>query len=310
MSPRVAIVIAILIVVAFAGFTMPFTVEQTEQAIILQFGEPIRKIEQPGLYFKLPWQSYISYDKRVVGFDLPPAGVNSADQKPMIVDAYARYRITDPLQFYKSVGTEQVARARLVPIMTNSVQNSINHVNLADVVSGQREQTMTQIRESVDAQAKSFGITITDVRLRRIDLPPANSNFIYARMKADREREAAQLRAEGDQQAQQITASADRQKIEILAEAKKESQILRGQGDADSIKIYADAFGQDKDFFAFYRSLEAYRNALVSQDTTFVLSPNDEFFRYLAGPLSASGTGLPSGGSGTGAPAAAAAPAH
>jgi membrane protease subunit HflC len=281
MSPRFAFAIVLLIVLVFAGLTMPFIVEQTEQAIVLQFGDPIRnKIEEPGLYFKLPYQSVIIYDKRVVGFDLPPAGVNSADQKPMIVDAYTRYRITDPLKFYQTVGTEQIARSRLVPIITNSVQNSINHVKLADVVSGKREDTMKQIYESVDAQAKSFGITITDVRLRRIDLPPTNSNAIYVRMKSDREREAAQLRAEGDQRAKQITAGADRQKIEILAEAQKSAQIAKGQGDADSIKISADAFGRDKDFFAFYRSLEAYKNALGGQDTTFVLSPDSEFFRY------------------------------
>ncbi|HEV8026155.1 MAG TPA: protease modulator HflC [Stellaceae bacterium] len=281
MSPRFAVAIVLLIVLVFAGLTMPFIVEQTEQAIVLQFGDPIRnKIEEPGLYFKLPYQSVIIYDKRVVGFDLPPAGVNSADQKPMIVDAYTRYRITDPLKFYQTVGTEQIARSRLVPIITNSVQNSINHVKLADVVSGKREDTMKQIYESVDAQAKSFGITITDVRLRRIDLPPTNSNAIYVRMKSDREREAAQLRAEGDQLAKQITAGADRQKIEILAEAQKSAQIAKGQGDADSIKISADAFGRDKDFFAFYRSLEAYKNALGGQDTTFVLSPDSEFFRY------------------------------
>jgi membrane protease subunit HflC len=302
MSPRVALAIALLIVLVFAAFTMPFTVEQTEQAIVLQFGEHKRTIEEPGLYFKLPWQSYVGYDKRVVGFDLPPAAVNSADQKPMIVDAYTRYRIIDPLQFYQSVGTEQIARSRLVPIITNAVQNSINHVKLGDVVSGKREETMREIFESVDAQAKAFGIKIADVRLRRVDLPPTNSNAIYIRMKSDREREAAQLRAEGEQLAKQITANADRQKIEILAEAQKEAQIAKGEGDAASIKIYADAFGQDKDFFAFYRSLEAYRSALSSQDTTFVLSPGDEFFRYLSGPAGAA----PSGGSE--APATAAAP--
>jgi modulator of FtsH protease HflC len=286
MNFRLALAVVVIIVLAFVGLTMPFTVEQTEQAIVLQFGEPIgHNIEEPGLYFKLPWQSVITYDKRVVGFDLPPAGVNSSDQKPMIVDAYTRYRITDPLQFYRSVGTEQIARSRLAPIITGSMQNAINHVNLADVVSGKREETMRSIRESVDAPAKSFGISITDVRLRRVDLPPANSNAIYVRMKSDREREAAQLRAEGDQLALQITANADRQRIEILAEAQKSAQIAKGQGDADSIKIYADAFGKDKDFFSFYRSLEAYKNALAGQDTTFVLSPDSEFFRYFgAGP--------------------------
>lgn len=292
MSLRLATLIAVLVVLIFVGFTMPFTVNQTEQAIVLQFGDPVRVIERPGLNFKLPWQSYITYDKRVVGFDLPPAGVNSADQKPMIVDAYARYRITNPLLFYQTVSTEQIARTRLVPIMTDSVQNTINHVKLADVVSGKREDTMKQIRDYVDVQAKAFGISITDVRLRRVDLPEANSKAIFVRMKSDREREAAQLRAEGDQLAQQITAKADRQRIEIIAEAQKQSQILRGQGDADSIKIYADAFGRDKDFFAFYRSLEAYRTALSGQDTTFLLSPDSEFFRYFsAAPPGAVGVG-------------------
>jgi membrane protease subunit HflC len=294
MSIRLAVVLAVLVVLLFAGFTMPFTVEQTEQAIVLQFGEAIRVIESPGLNFKLPWQSYVTYDRRVVGFDLPPAGVNSADQKPMIVDAYARYRITDPLQFYRAVGTEQVARTRLAPIMTDAVQNFINKVNLTDVVAGKREETMKQIREAVDVQAKSFGISITDVRLRRVDLPEANSKAIYVRMKSDREREAAQLRAEGDQQAQQITATADRQRIEILADAQKGAQIAKGQGDADSIKIYADAFSRDKEFYTFYRSLQAYEKALAGQDTTYVLSPNDEFLRYLGGPA-----GGGSGGAGT-----------
>jgi membrane protease subunit HflC len=291
MNPRLALGVAIAIVLGFILLTVPFTVEQTEQAIVLQFGDPIRVVEQPGLNFKLPWQSVITYDKRVVGFDLAKASVNSLDQKPMIVDAYARYRITNPLLFYQTVGTEQVARSRLTPIMTSNVQSVINRFNLADVVSGKREEAMQQIREPVDHQAKAFGISITDIRLRRVDLPEANSKAIFVRMRSDREREAAQLRAEGDQLAQQITANADRQRIEILAGAQKQAQILRGQGDADSIKIYADAFGKDKDFFAFYRSLEAYKNALSGQDTTFVLSPEDEFFRYFATPPKSGGAG-------------------
>ncbi len=289
---RFIIAVVVLVLLGFLGLSTLFTVDQTEQAIVLQFGEPIRVIDNPGLNQKLPWQSYVTYDRRVVGFDLPPASVNSADQKPMIVDAYARYRITDPLLFYQTVSTEQIARTRLVPIITDSVQNTINHVKLTDVVSGKREDTMKHIRDTVDVQAKAFGISITDVRLRRVDLPEANSKAIFVRMKSDREREAAQLRAEGDQLAQQITASADRQRIEILAEAQKQAQILRGQGDADSIKIYADAFGKDKDFFAFYRSLEAYRNALAGNDTTFLLSPDSEFFRYFgAAPHGATGAG-------------------
>ena len=168
--------------------------------------------------------------------------------------------------------------------MNGAVRNIISTVALADVVSGKREETMRRIRQSVNDQTKGFGIAITDVRLHRADLPEANSQAIYARMKSDREREAAQYRANGDQAAAEIRADADRQRTEILAEAQKQAQILRGQGDADSIKIYADAFGKDKAFFAFYRSLEAYKNALSGQDTTFVLSPDDAFFRYLAAP--------------------------
>jgi modulator of FtsH protease HflC len=292
MSLRLAFAAAIVIVLVFVGLSVPFIVYQTEQAIVLQFGDPIRVQDRPGLDFKLPYQSVITYDKRVLDFDLPAARVTAADQKPMIVDAYARFRIADPLLFYKTVGTETAARARMTPIMAGSVRNIISTVVLADVVSGKREITMQRIREQVNDQTKGFGIAITDVRLRRADLPEENSKAIYARMKSDREREAAQFRADGDRLAAEIKADADRQRTEILAEAQKQSQILRGQGDADSIKVYADAFGKDKDFFAFYRSLEAYRNALAGSDTTFLLSPDSDFFRYFgAAPHGAAGAG-------------------
>jgi modulator of FtsH protease HflC len=292
MSLRLAFAAAIVIVLVFFGLSVPFIVYQTEQAIVLQFGDPIRVQDRPGLDFKLPYQSVITYDKRVLDFDLPAARVTAADQKPMIVDAYARFRIADPLLFYKTVGTETAARARMTPIMAGSVRNIISTVVLADVVSGKREITMQRIREQVNDQTKGFGIAITDVRLRRADLPEENSKAIYARMKSDREREAAQFRADGDRLAAEIKADADRQRTEILAEAQKQSQILRGQGDADSIKVYADAFGKDKDFFAFYRSLEAYRNALAGSDTTFLLSPDSDFFRYFgAAPHGAAGAG-------------------
>jgi membrane protease subunit HflC len=292
MNFRLAIGTALIIVLAFVLFTMPFTVSQTEQAIVLQFGDPIRVIEQPGLNIKLPWQSVVDYDKRVLDFDLPAARVTAADQKPMIVDAYARFRIINPLLFYQTVGTEGAARSRLTPIMSGTVRNIISTVDLADVVSGKREVTMRRIREGVNDQTKGFGIAITDVRLRRADLPEANSQAIFARMKSDREREAAQFRADGDRLAAEIKADADRQRTEILAEAQKQAQILRGQGDADSVRISAQAFGTDKDFYSFYRSLQAYRDALSGQDTTFVLSPDSEFFRYFGAP----GTGQAGGG--------------
>ncbi len=282
MNLRLALPIVGVLLVVLLAYNTFFTVDQTEQAIVLQFGEPKRVVEQPGLQVKLPWQSYVTYDKRVLDYDLPAARVTAADQKPMIVDAYARFRITNPLLFYQAVGTELVARTRLTPIMSGNVRNIISTVDLADVVSGKREITMRRIRDAVNAQAKGLGIDITDVRIRRADLPEENSKAIYARMRSDREREAAQFRAEGDRLAKEITADADRQRIEIIAEAQKQSQILRGQGDSDSIRIYADAFGKDKDFFAFYRSLQAYRDALSGQDTTFVLSPDSEFFRYFS----------------------------
>jgi modulator of FtsH protease HflC len=282
MSFRLSLGAAIIIVLGFVLFTVPFTVTQTEQGIVLQFGKPIRVVPDAGLHAKLPWQSVVDYDKRVLDFDLPAAPFTAADQKRMIVDAYSRFRIVNPLLFYQTVGTEEAARTRLAPILSGVVRDVIGTVPLADIVSGEREATMRRIRSGVNNQTKEFGIAITDVRLRRVDLPEANSQAIFARMISERQREAAQYRADGDQQAIAIRADADRQRTEILATAQKQAQILRGEGDADSIKIYADAFGQDRQFFAFYRSLQAYREALSGRNTTFVLSPDDPFFRYFS----------------------------
>lgn len=285
MNLRLVLGAAIAIVALFVLFTMPFTVSQTEQALVLQFGKPIRVVANPGLHVKLPWQSTVGYDKRVLDFDLPAARFTAADQKQMIVDAYSRFRIVNPLLFYQTVGTEQAARTRLAPILSGVVRDVIGTVQLADVIAGQREATIQRIRHGVNDQTKEFGIAITDVRLRRIDLPEANSQAIFSRMISERQREAAQYRADGDRQAAVIRADADRQRTEILADAQKQAQILRGQGDGDSVKIYADAFGKDKDFFAFYRSLQAYRDALSGKNTTFLLSPEDPFFRYFAAPF-------------------------
>jgi membrane protease subunit HflC len=281
MNSRIALGGVLVIVLGFVLFTMPFIVNQTEQTIVLQFGNPVRVASAPGLYWKLPWQSTVDYDKRVLDFDLPAARFTAADQKQMIVDAYSRFRIVNPLLFYQTVGTEPAARTRIAPILSGVVRDVIGTVALADVVSGQREATMRRIRTSVNNQTKDFGIAITDVRLRRVDLPEANSQAIFSRMISDRQREAAQYRADGDKLATEIRADADRQRTEILAEAQKEAQILRGQGDADNIRISADAYNQDKDFFSFYRSLQAYKTALVGSNTTFVLSPDSEFFHYL-----------------------------
>ncbi len=274
-----ALVVAAVLVIA-ALLTIPFTVGQNQQAILLSFGEPIRVVDRAGLDFKKPWQSLIIYDRRVLDFELPPEKLLAADQKQMVVDTYTRFRIVNPLQFYQTVGTEEVARTRLGAIITDRLRRFIANFDLIAVISDKRASIMHQIRDDVSTEAKNFGIDVIDVRIRRADLPEDNSKAIYARMVAERQREAAQFRAQGAQQAQEIRANADRQVIEIRANAEKQAQILRGQGDADNVRVSAEAYSQDKDFFAFYRSLQAYRDALTGSGTTLLLSPDSEFFRF------------------------------
>ncbi|MGO8918215.1 MAG: protease modulator HflC [Stellaceae bacterium] len=292
MTLRIAIGLAVLVVLGFILLTVPFIVTQTEQAIVVQFGEPIRVVEQPGLQFKTPWQSLIVYDRRVLDFELPSEKLLAADQKQMVVDTYTRFRIVNPLQFYQTVGTEEVARTRLGAVITDRLRRFVANFELIAVISDKRSSIMRQIRDDVNTEAKGFGIDVIDVRIRRADLPDDNSKAIYARMIAERQREAAQFRAQGAQQAQEIRANADRQRVEIIADSQKQSQILSGEGDADSIRIYAEAFGVDKDFFSFYRSLQAYKDALAGSGTTLVLSPDSEFFRYFeALPRGTTGAG-------------------
>jgi modulator of FtsH protease HflC len=281
MNARLLAVAVGVVIVALVAYGTFFTVDQRHQAIVLRLGKPIDVIEKAGLWTKVPLiDTVYEYDKRVLDFDPPQEEVIAADTKRLVVDTYARFRIANPLEFYKTVGTEANARAQLGAMISGGLRRVIGGVDLAAVVSTKRAAIMLQIRDDVNAQAKDLGIDVIDVRVRRADLPEGNSQAIYDRMKAERQREAKQFRAQGAQQGQEIRASADRQVIEIRAGAEKQAQILRGQGDADSIRIYADAFGKDKDFFSFYRSLQAYREALSGKDTTFVLSPNSEFFRY------------------------------
>ena len=281
-----AILGAVAVVALVLVYSSLFTVQQTEIALVLQFGKPITVVDHPGLQVKLPYQNVVIYDRRILDFEPPAEEVIASDQKRLVVDTYARFRIVNALQFYQSVGTELVARTRLGSIITGALRRVIGNVELQAVVSDRRAPIMRQIRDEVNAQSRGFGIDVVDVRIKRADLPEGNSQAIYDRMKAERQREAAQYRAEGAQQAQAIRANADRQRFEILAEAQKQSQILRGQGDADNIRISAAAFGRDTAFFSFYRSLEAYRDGLSGQGTTLVLSPDSQFFKYLeGGPL-------------------------
>jgi membrane protease subunit HflC len=259
-----------------------FTVNQTEQALVLQFGELKRVVQEPGLKVKIPFiQTVVYLDSRVLDLDPPAEEVIASDQKRIVVDAIARYRITDPLKFFQTVGTEQGMQSRLGRVINGSLRNVIGNYTLLDVLSDRRAAIMAEIKGQVNGEMASFGIDVIDVRIRHADLPQANSEAIFQRMRSERDREAKQARAEGAEIAQRIRARAERERTVILAEAQKTSQIVRGTGDAQSVKIYAEAFGKDPQFFAFYRSMEAYRKAFGSGDnTSMVIAPDSEFFRY------------------------------
>lgn len=297
MSRSLGFLGGVFVVALIIIYTTFFTVQQTEIALVLQLGKPVRVIEHPGLQVKVPIvQNVVIYDRRILDFEPPAEEVIASDQKRLIVDTYARFKIINPLLFYQSVGTEDAADTRLSSVISAAVRRVIGNVELQAVISSQRANIMKQIRDEVNQEGKNFGIDVVDVRLRRADLPQENEDAIYARMKAERQREAAQYRAQGAQQAQQIRADADRQRIEIIADANRQSQILRGEGDAQSITIYADAYNKDPNFFAFYRSLQAYRDSLSGQGTTLVVSPDSEFFKYLENGPSGAAAAVPAAG--------------
>jgi membrane protease subunit HflC len=295
---------ALAAVVLALALSALFTVHQTEQALVLQFGDPKRKVTEPGLHFKLPFvQNAVYIDRRVLDFDGDAQEVILGDQKRLVVDAFARYRIVDPLRFYQAVGTEAVLRGRVDTILDASLRKVLGEVPLFTVLSADRSELMNKIRVQANTETKQFGIDIIDVRIKRADLPTENSQAIYRRMQTERDREAKELRAQGAELAQRIRARADRERRVILAEAGKESQIIRGQGDAQAVKIFADAFGRDVDFFTFYRSMQAYRNALADDSTSVVLTPDSQFFRFFDSPEAALQTAH--GAEGTPGPAAA-----
>ena len=288
-----SLVVVALILAAVSGSL--FTVNQTQQALVLQFGEPKRTIQEPGLAFKLPFiQDVTYYEKRVLSLIPQDAEeVILADQKRLQVDAYARYRIEDPLLFYQTVRNERGARGRLEAIIDSSVRRALGRETLASILTGQRNDITRSIGEEVNASVASLGIKIIDVRLRRADYPTATSQNIFNRMKSEREREAKEFRATGEEEAQKIRADAEKTRTVILSEAQRESQEIRGAGDSQAIQIYADSFGQDADFFAFYRSMTAYENGLRSNDTRFLLRPDSDFFRYFSNPSGKMATEAP-----------------
>jgi membrane protease subunit HflC len=273
-----------LALLLFIAADSVFIVDQSSQALVQQFGENIRTVTEPGLQFKKPFvQNVVVYSRQVLDFEPPPAEVIASDQKRLVVDSFVRYRIADPLKFYQSVGTEDAMKPRLGVVLNGALRRVIGNIVLARLLSPERGQIMGLIREDVAVEAKTFGLDVIDVRIRRADLPNENSQAIYQRMKSERDREAKEYRAEGAEVAAGIVARADKEVTVILAEANKQAQILRGEGDAESTKIFADAYEQDPDFFTFYRSLQAYNEAFSGNDTTMVLSPDSDFFRYLNG---------------------------
>lgn len=276
----VTLAVAALLLAGVSGSL--FTVNQTQQALVLQFGEPKRTIQEPGLAFKLPFiQDVTYYEKRVLSLIPQDAEeVILSDQKRLQVDAYARYQIEDPLLFYQTVRNELGARGRLEAIIDSSVRRALGRETLASILTGQRNDITRSIGEEVNASVSSLGIKIIDVRLRRADYPAATSQNIFNRMKSEREREAKEFRATGEEEAQKIRADAEKTRTVIISEAQREAQETRGGGDGKAIEIYADSFGQDADFFAFYRSMEAYRKSMNNNDTSLVLSPDSSFFRF------------------------------
>ena len=271
----------IIILIAATIYFSVFIVKEVNQAIVLQFGDPKKIILKPGLNFKLPFiQNVVFLDKRILNLDAPPEEVIASDQKRLIVDAFARFQIVDPLKFYISVGNERVARSRLSTIINSRIRSVLGTQRLQTLLSEDRTKQMALIQEGVNIEAEKFGIKIVDVRIKRADLPQANSDAIFARMQTEREREAKEFRAKGAEMAITITSTADKEVTVILADAQKKSEIMKGEGDGARNKIFADAFGQDPDFFAFYRAMQAYEKALIGGETSLVLSPDSEFFKF------------------------------
>lgn len=284
MNRRLPLILGILaIVLGFVASSAMYTVHQTKQAIVLMFGNPKRVITEPGLEFKIPiLENVLYYEKRVLNLDPPVESILLADQKRILVDVFARYRIVNPLEFFKTVRSEDGVRRRLGPILNASLRGVLGNATLASVLSDERADIMQQIKSSVNSPARRFGIELVDVRIRRADFPDEISQAVYSRMNSERQREAAEFRAQGFERSQRIRAVADREATVIVAEAEREAEIARGKGEAARTRLLNDAFGQDTDFFNFYRSMQAYEASLSGDSTFMVLSPDSEFFDFFS----------------------------
>jgi membrane protease subunit HflC len=275
------LIIALLIaIISIAGAL--FTVDQRQSAVVFQFGEAVRTIEEPGLSLKIPFiQNVEFFDKRLLHVDAEAKELTAADGKRVIVDAFAKFKITDPITFYKTVHNYQGVRIRLNKILESSMRKVIGRVPLTTLLTGERSNVMLHIGDQVNDEAKTFGLNVIDVRILRADLPKENSTAIYRRMQTEREKEAKQIRAEGQEEAARIRSKADKESQIILADAYKTAESIKGEGDSEAAKVYNQAFSQDPEFYKFYKSLTVYKNALKNTDTSYILSPNSEFFQFL-----------------------------
>jgi modulator of FtsH protease HflC len=279
--------IAVVLVIIVAAASM-FTVAQTEQALVLEFGNPVAGVSEPGLHFKIPFiENVVWFDKRILNVETPTEEVLASDSTRVEVDSFLRYRISDPLKFYQTVGTVERADSQLGFILNSAVRRVLGDADLTQIVSGEREVLMGRIRDQVNQQSGKLGVVAVDVRIRRADLPEQISEKVFSRMQSEWAREAALYRAQGVEQAQTITATADRDAVVLRADAQQQADQIRGQGDAERNRIFAEAFGKDPDFFAFYRSMQAYQSALPPNNTRFVLAPKSSFFRFFATPTPA-----------------------
>jgi modulator of FtsH protease HflC len=288
---------AVLVLIGLAGvaaYLSLFTVSQTEQAIVLEFGNPKRVIEEPGLHYKIPFVQNVAYfDKRILDIETGTQEVIASDKKRLVVDAFARYRIRDPLRFYQTLRNEAGAQAQIGSLLDSSLRRVLGASSFQAVVRDKREELMRTILKQVNHEAKdSFGVLVVDVRIKRVDLPKANMQAIFLRMQTERQQEAAEFRAEGEGAARRIKATADREVTVIKANATGEAERIRGEGDAERNRIYAEAYNKDADFFGFYRSMQAYESALKAGDTRLLLTPDSQFFQYFN---DASGRGGPAG---------------
>lgn len=284
-NPIVAAVGAVAVVGVIGIYSAAFTVNEAQQALVVRFGDPIREVTEAGLHFKIPFIDNVAYyDHRVLDFSAPPVELILGDQKRLVVDTFARYRIVSPTRFRRAVGDEETFQGRLGPILSSNLRGVLGEAGLIQVLSEERGALMQSVRDQTNRSMQGFGVELVDLRIKRADLPEQNNQAIFQRMQTERQREANELRAQGAEIAQRIRSRADRERRVLIADAQRQADIYRGEGDAEATRIFGEAYGSDQQFYAFYRSMNAYREALADGKTNLVISPDTEFFRFFSNP--------------------------